>query len=99
MQMTPRAEEWKRIFAEYEAAGVTRKAFCSERGIKLSTFDYWRSRLRQTAKSRAQVVKVGTMSKVVPPIRIRIGERVTVELDGAAEEGQLQRVLRAVIGL
>ena len=30
------------VFAEYEAGRVTRKAFCEARGVKLSTFDYWR---------------------------------------------------------
>ncbi len=32
------------LMVEYEASGLARSAFCAERGIKLCTFSYWRTK-------------------------------------------------------
>ena len=39
---------------EFRASGLTRREFCSQRGIALTTFDYWRQQLR----SKPRLVKV-----------------------------------------
>ena len=39
--------EWQELVAEFEQGGQTRKAFCSLRGLSLSTFDLWRRKLRE----------------------------------------------------
>jgi hypothetical protein len=96
MKWTAQAEEWKRVLEEYESEGVKRREFCSVRGIKVTTFDYWRARLRKTAGNESGVVKVTEVVPVLSAIRIRVDERITIELDGSADESQLVRVLRAV---
>ena len=95
MEWTEEALRWKRLFEECRSSGSSRKEFCTERGLKLSTFDYWRSRLKKTAEEEPAVVKVATAKRETEPIRIRIGEQVVVELDGTASEEQLRRVLTA----
>ena len=32
----------RRVLEEYEASGLRRREFCQQRGIALTTFDYWR---------------------------------------------------------
>jgi transposase-like protein len=95
MEWTEAALRWKRLSEEYDLSGVKRKDFCSERGIKPSTFDYWRSRLRKTGDELAGVVEVARVAMSARPITVRVGERLVVELDGQASEEQLARVLRA----
>lgn len=95
MEWTEAAVRWKDLFEEYRNSGTRRKEFCSERGLKLSTFDYWRSRLRKLNEAQVPVVKLTTVKRPTGPIRVRVGERVVVELEGDAGEDQLRRVLRA----
>ena len=39
---TQRSVEMRGIVEEYKTSGVTRREFCQQRGISLTTFDYWR---------------------------------------------------------
>ena len=43
---TRRAAEMRLVIEEYAASGLGRKQFCEQRGITLTTFDYWRRELR-----------------------------------------------------
>ena len=89
MEWTAKAQEWKRIFEAFDAGGITRKVFCGERGIKLTTFDYWRHRLLRTEGEEATVVKVGAVAQAVVKsvIRVRLDDRLVVELDGLGFHG------------
>ena len=97
MEWTPAAKKWQEIFREYESQGLRRKEFCAARGLKKSTFDYWRGRLRKTAAQKAGVVRIASVERSAEPIRVRIGEHVVVELDGHASEEHLARVLNAAM--
>ena len=99
MEWTATAKRWQEIFREYESGGLMRKEFCEAKGLKLSTFDYWKGRLKKTAAEEPAVVKVATARRPAESIRIRVGEHIVVELDGNAGEEQLRRVLRAAAGL
>ena len=98
MERTDLAERWTALFVEYEAGELTRKAFCDARGLKLSTFDYWRGRLR-TTEGEPTAVKVATVRADRPAIRILVGEAVQIELDAAADTAQIRRVVEAVRGV
>ena len=39
---TQRSAEMRRIVEEYKTSGLRRREFCQQRGIPLTTFDYWR---------------------------------------------------------
>ena len=47
------AEEWREIFSEFVQSGQTRKQFCAERNVKVSTFSRWRERLRDDSHAGA----------------------------------------------
>ena len=44
--MTTKETYWTEIFREQETSGLTQKDFCRQRQIKLSTFHYWKGRLK-----------------------------------------------------
>ena len=41
-KQTERSAEMRRVLEEYAASGLSRREFCQQRGIALTTFDYWR---------------------------------------------------------
>ena len=61
--------------AEYESSGLSQRTFCSQHGIKLSTFGYWRT--KYLAKKN---IPGGGFVSLVPEqgldveIRLRYGE-------------------------
>ena len=42
-----KVSEWQSLINEYEQSSLTRKQFCERESLPLSTFDYWRHKLRQ----------------------------------------------------
>lgn len=95
MEMTEAARRWSGLFTKYESGELTRKGFCEAHGLKLSTFDYWRRRLR-TMNDGATTVKVAMVQSERPAIRILVGDVVVIELDGGADAAQIRRVIEAV---
>jgi hypothetical protein len=51
-QETERSEEMRRVLEEYESSGLSRREFCGQRQIPLTTFDYWRR--EHAVKARKQ---------------------------------------------
>lgn len=60
---TERSAEMRRVLEEYESSGLKRREFCEQRGIALTTFDYWRREQagkagKPTRRPRLVAVKV-----------------------------------------
>lgn len=55
-KQTQRCAEMRRVVEEYESSGLSRREFCQQRGISLTTLDYWRREHR--AKPRMVKVEV-----------------------------------------
>ena len=47
------ASEWRALIRAFSRGDVTRKQFCDRHGVALSTFDWWRSRLRRELSQTA----------------------------------------------
>lgn len=53
---TQRSAEMRQLIGDYKASGLERREFCEQRGITLTTFDYWRR--KHGRKSRMVKVEV-----------------------------------------
>lgn len=54
-----KTDSWRRRFSEWEESGLSQREFCRTRGVSLSGFRYWRSRLAERpGTSSANVVRV-----------------------------------------
>ena len=55
-----RREHWRRVVAEFEASGLSQRAFWESRGLSRSTFQKWVRRFRcgQPAGGQLQVLEV-----------------------------------------
>ncbi|NOK09486.1 IS66 family insertion sequence element accessory protein TnpB [Corallococcus exercitus] len=50
--------EWARVAEAFEASGQTQREFALARGVRLSTLQSWVYRLRRTAPSRVEPVRL-----------------------------------------
>jgi hypothetical protein len=60
---TRRSAEMGRMLEEYGASGLGRREFCEQRGVPLTTFDYWR---------REHVAKTGKQARRPRLVRVEV---------------------------
>ena len=53
--ITPR-DRWASILADFSSSGLTIDRFCQRRGLALSTFHFWRRRLRDDGAHSSHAV-------------------------------------------
>lgn len=85
---------WQRRIARWEHSGRTQREFCRERRFALSTFQWWRARLRRSEPAAAPAfvpIALGTSDTGAVEITLRSNTRVRVQ--GAAAS----RVVDALI--
>jgi len=93
VKVTKRALEMRRVVEEYEKSGQRRGAFCGQRGIALTTFDYWRRELG--AKPRIVKVEVSA-SEPVGHFTLAFSNGRRIESSWRYAEGELARLIRIV---
>lgn len=76
---------------------MTQKDFCEQRGVSRSTLSYWLKKARQQSESQA-LVQIAPQAETPGTgcLRIKIGERVVIELDRPVDTDELKQVLSAV---
>jgi len=82
-------EYWRSVIEKWSSSGLSQRQFCEESGISLSTFCYWRRRLREDAET-------GPASRFIPveikpprrgtalscyEVRLESGARIRVPFD------------------
>ena len=87
------AEDRRKVIERYKASGKTQSAFCRERGIPLTTLQYWlgRSRLRKPRFAQMEVA----LGKAAP-IEIELPSRLCIRLRDATVVGDLVKFVREV---
>lgn len=97
MQNNIRNERAFRVCREYRESGLSQKDFCERRGVSRSTLSYWLKKERQQSESQA-LVEIAPQAEGPRTgcLRIKIGERVVIELDRPVDTDELEQVLAAV---
>jgi len=87
---------WGKRITEWERSGQTQKAFCAQRGLALSTFQWWRVRgkRREAMESAAPFLPIamGTMS-AMNVVEVELRSRTRMRFEG---EAALQAVAQLV---
>jgi len=91
---TQRSAEMKRVVEEYAASGVSRKQFCEQRGIALTTLDYWYRELR--VKPRMVKVKVAAASEPIGQFVLTLANGRRIESSWRFTDAELGRLIRVV---
>lgn len=48
--------QWRALFTQFEQSEQTRDQFCSEKGVSLSSFDRWRTKLCKAPSTQAMMI-------------------------------------------
>ncbi len=77
---------------------MSREEFCKSNGVSVWALDYWRRKLRENGKGKnSRFVRVKPQPlRNGAKIRIHLTGQMVVEIDGAVDEEELAKVLRAV---
>jgi len=107
-----RLSQWSEVMRARRESGETVRSFCQTNGIDEKKYYYWQRRLRETACEVMSERRDQMMSLAPAPafaeiplssnetsqesmVVVRIG-RYSVEIQSGADEGTVERVLRAV---
>ncbi|MEG2842420.1 MAG: hypothetical protein RR900_02935 [Ruthenibacterium sp.] len=105
--MAVREENWRMTIQASMQSGKSQKVWCTENGIALSTFYYWKRQLRERLLGNQQKVAVSEPCFVQLPLSARPiepaqnkiqlhSESIMLELPMDCSEEELCKVLRAV---
>lgn len=94
---TERSAEMRRVLEEYAAGGLSRREFCQQRGIALTTFDYWRrvhavKARKQERRPRLVAVKVAPAEAADFRLSLANGRRI--ECSWRFADAELARLIR-----
>jgi hypothetical protein len=95
---TKRSAEMRQMLEEYAASGLRRREFCQQRGMALTTFDYWRRehavQLRiQGRRPRMVAVKVANADPP-PNFALSLANGRRVECSWRFADAELARLIR-----
>lgn len=95
------------LVAEYEASGMSRRAFCSARGLAVATLDLYRKRAREgagrsggTAPQRLVAVEIdrGSEAPRSSALTVVLSNGRRIEVGGAFDAGLLSELLVVLEG-
>jgi hypothetical protein len=94
MENRSRHDHWSEILSTQATSGLSKKAFCAERGINAATFYYWQRRLQALAQDEQQA----GFQQLVPPgeheLSLRLsGGEVVIRSRSLAALGEVLQVL------
>ena len=96
---TARSVEMRRVLEKYAASGLTRREFCGQRGIALTTFDYWRREhamraRKQERRPRLVKVEVAASEAAGQGFTLNLANGRQIESSWQFAEAELARLIR-----
>jgi hypothetical protein len=72
---------WKRRRQEFRKSGLTRRAFCARHRLKISTLDYWFSKIRGMESAQGLIeVKPQAIPAVDSCLEVVVAEKYRIEI-------------------
>jgi hypothetical protein len=95
---TKRSAEMRGVLAEYATSGLGRREFCQQRGLALTTFDYWRRAhavqpRRPARRPRMVAVKVAHVEPS-PNFALSLANGRRIECSWQFADAELARLIR-----
>ncbi|MBN9687366.1 MULTISPECIES: IS66 family insertion sequence element accessory protein TnpA [unclassified Corallococcus] len=94
--------EWARVAEAFEASGQTQREFALAWGVKLSTLQSWVYRLRRTAPSRAEAVRLLPVQVTTAPgaseavLEVRVASGARVRFAAGTDVAYVARLVAAL---
>ncbi len=88
---------WEQRREQYRKSGLSRKAFCTKHGLKLSTLDYWFCRLGKQEKESGLVeLDRRSIAPAMPGLVVSVGQDYRIELRRGFDPQLLAEVIQAL---
>ena len=84
---------WGKRITEWERSGQTQRAFCAQRGLALSTFQWWRVRGKEREAIKAATPFLPIAMGAMNVVEIELRSRTRLRFEG---EAALQAVAQLV---
>lgn len=101
MTKKERATYWRELVQNQAQSGISAAAFCKNHQLNLQRFYFWRKRFQTESGARV----TGAFLELVPSskvreagIRIRLDERLSIELDRHFDPFTLRNAIDALCG-
>jgi len=95
--LSPRAAEMLAIIRDYESTKGDPTEYAKLAGIKLSTFTWWRSRLRRHLDGGVHgFVEVKLAPSVKEPIRVRMAADIAIDVPFGFDASEVRRLVDAL---
>jgi hypothetical protein len=92
-------ELWRKRQEEFRKSGLTRRVFCAKHRLKISTLDYWFSRIRDLEKSQGLVeLKAQGISIMKSSLEVIIADRYRIEIRHGFDVLLFAELLQALEG-
>jgi hypothetical protein len=93
-------ELWKRRRKAFQQSGSTRRAFCAKNHLKISTLDYWFSRIRDAERSQGLVeLKAQTIPNANKSLELVVADRYRIEVRNGFDVRLLGELIKALESL
>ena len=92
---------WQQHFKDWQESGKSRTAYCSENNLRLSTFDYWRKKLKEKASSikLVQVPTTGMLQINNAGVCLIVNEYYRIEVETGFCPSTLSQLVKVVRSL
>jgi hypothetical protein len=92
---------WKRRREEFRKSGLTRRTFCARRRLKISTLDYWFSRIRGIEKSAHGLVEL--RPQAIPTVKscleVVVADKYRIEIRHGFDTQLFAELIKALESL
>ena len=93
-------ELWKRRRQEFRKSGLTRRAFCVRHRLKMSTLDYWFSRIRRVENAHGLVeLKPQAIPAVKSCLEVLVAEKYRIEVRNGFDSQLFGELIKALESL
>lgn len=75
---------WGQRMTEWEHSGQTKKAFCSEQGLVLSTFQWWCAQRKRRAAAKPVTPFLPIAMHAVSVVEVELRSRTRIRFEGEA---------------
>ena len=93
-------ELWKRRRKAFQRSGSTRRAFCAKNHLKISTLDYWFSRIRDAERSQGLVeLKAQAIPAAKSSLGVVVADRYRIDVRSDFDVPLLAELIKALESL
>jgi len=90
-------ELWRKRQEEFRKSGLTRRVFCAKHRLKISTLDYWFSRIRDLEKSQGLFeLKAQGISIINSSLEVIIADRYRIEIKNGFDARLFAELVQAL---